>query len=130
MPMQEERALKELMTEHDQLRKEILQNDTLEVQILVGTLALTAAAISFASSEVITNALMKVGLFFAGGGIATIGLWQTIDLCRGTFLIAAYLRIFIEPKTQHLRWETRLYKFRQYSFSLGHGPFEKYRLFT
>ena len=64
MPMQEERALKELMTEHDQLRKEILQNDTLEVQILVGTLALTAAAISFASSEVITNALMKVGLFF------------------------------------------------------------------
>jgi hypothetical protein len=78
--------------------------------------------------------MIKSLLFLLSQVIASIGLWQTVQRTHTSFLIASYLRIFIEPRTTGLRWESRLKEFRKRipatSFSLRFGEFFIYQLLT
>jgi len=130
-PSQNPDSSEDLRFEYEQLRKEILQNDTLQTQALYATIVLAGAAMTVASNLPDTILWVKGVFFFAAGVIAMIGLWQNIDFSRSTFLIASYMLTFIEPKTQYVKWETRGYAFRKRSPSLGHGwIFERYRVLT
>jgi hypothetical protein len=42
---------------------------------------------------------------------AIYGLFQTTWRVKNTRLIASYLRVYVEPKTTYLRWETRLFHY-------------------
>ena len=62
----------------------------------------------------------EVCFFYTSIVIAFIGVIHSIDRVRGSFVIAAYLARFIEPKTPNIKWETRLKLFRDKSSSYGH----------
>lgn len=117
----------ELRFTYDQLRKEILHNDMLTLQILGGVVVLTGAVIGFAASTTSGNLLMKAILFFVTEGITLIGLFQVIDRGRSTFMLADYLRTFVEPEMQGMKWETRLHTFRTKQRRLGYGHFISYQ---
>lgn len=124
----------ELLFEYDQLRKEILHNDTLTIQILGGIVLLAGALMSVAFSEAVTDLWVKGFLFFLVQLIACIGVWQTIDRGRSTYVIASYLRIFVEPKVKDPQWETRLHEFRKRSAKIDtsqkYGEFINYQMLT
>src|SRR5207249_3739353 len=91
---------------YDQLRKEILQNDIITIQILGFILIFTGALIGFAASAVMKDAFfMKAILFLFAEGIAFIGMLQAIDRGRSTILVGSYLRIFHEPYMEYMQWE-------------------------
>ena len=104
--------IEEFKPEYDSLRQEILHNDTLITQILGGVVVLSSALMSIALSDSVTNLLVKSFLFFFVQAIAYIGLLQTLERERTNFVIASYLRTFIESKIPSIKWETRLEKFR------------------
>jgi hypothetical protein len=124
----------ERMFEYDQLRKEILHNDTLTMQILGGVVVVASALMSVAFGINVQNLLIKGLLFFFAEIIAIIGLGQTIDRERSTFIIASYLRTFIEPNTTGIKWESRLREFRTRSHAKSalpsYGEFINYQRFT
>jgi hypothetical protein len=120
----------ELMFEYDQLRKEILHNDELTVRIMQATIALAGAATTVAFSEAITADLAKALLFLMGEVISFIGLWQTIDRSRTTFVLASYIRTFIEPRTGTLKYETRLHRFRSHQPRVGYRNILGYQVTT
>lgn len=120
---QQENDLKELLLEHDQLRKEILHNEVLNTQILTATLIVVSALMGFAFSETIPDLTVKGILFFIAEIVALIGILQSTDRGRITFMIASYLRTFTEPQLRQLKWETRLMDFRQHSPRQGYGEF-------
>ena len=63
-----------------------------------------------------TQSLLIKGIMFLFAMlIGLIGLDQTIARERNTFIIASYLRTFIEPNTTGIKWEGRLQKFRERS---------------
>lgn len=102
--------LSELTFEYDQLRKEILQNDTLTLQILTIILLLSSALMGFAFSQQLSNG-GKSALFFLVEVVALIGLYQNTEIIKSTYIIASYIRTFIEPQTSEIKWETRLLQF-------------------
>jgi hypothetical protein len=102
---------KELMFEYDQLRKEILQNDALAIQISGGVFLIVSALMGFALTREGVDNLIKGSLFIVAVVVAIYGLFQTTWRVRNTRLIASYLRVHIEPQTSHLRWETRLFHY-------------------
>jgi len=125
----------ELLFEYDQLRTEIIHNSTLTTQITAGILTLGAALMAIAFSEIITNLAAKGFLLLVLIPlIAAIGMWQTLDRSRSTYVIASYLRIFIEPLLKNVRWETRLHEFRKHSKGINPssqlGEFTNYQLLT
>lgn len=102
----------ELRFQYDKLRSEILHNDVLSVQSLAAILLLIGAITGYAFSDKVTPTIPITAFFAASIIISFIGLKQNSERIRGTFIIASYLRIFMEGHTKHLRWETRLQKFR------------------
>lgn len=118
-----EDKVRELLFEYDQLRKEILGNFTLGIQILGGTVTFVAVIMTLGFSEAIKSYLAKAALFFVGETIAFIGLTQTMGLAHSTFQIASYLRIFTEAELNSPKWETRLHDFR--TAEIGRLPFEE-----
>lgn len=120
----------ELMFMYDQLRKEILHNDTLTLQTLIALVALNSAMFVLAASTAVSDSHVKAIIFFVAEGIALLGLFQVVDRGRSTYIVAAYLRTFIEaePDIQHLKWETRLHRFRKHDRILGYGSFHKHHV--
>lgn len=104
---------RELLFEYDQLRKEILENFTLGVQILGGTVTFVAVIMTLGFSGAVKSYSAKAALFFVGESIAFIGMLQTLSLARSTFRIASYLRVFTEVGLDFVKWETRLRAFRR-----------------
>lgn len=100
---------KELMFEYDQLRKEILQNDMLAIQISGGVFLVVSALMGFALTREGVDNFIKGSLFIVAALAAIYGLLQTTWRVKSTRIIASYLRVYIEPQTTYLRWETRLF---------------------
>jgi hypothetical protein len=119
-PRLNEQDLKELVLEHEQLRREILHNEIIIMQTLTATLAIVAAIMSFALSTAIQD-LPKSVLFLVAESVAIIAMMQSTDKARHTYLIASYLRVFTEAKCSHLKWETRLLKLRKSHPQQGYG---------
>jgi hypothetical protein len=109
--MDSEIKSKELMFEYDQLRKEILQNDVLAIQISGGVFLVVSALMGFALTREGVDNLTKGSLFIVAGLAAIYGLFQTTWRVKNTRIIASYLRVYVEPKTAYLRWETRLFRY-------------------
>jgi hypothetical protein len=124
----------ELISEYEHLREEILHDDAITIQILGGIVLLTTALISVAFSTSIQSLLVKGILFFLAQLIACIGLWQTVHRGYSTFMIASYLRTFVEPKTTGLKWESRLKRFRNRINVIvplrSYGELANYQVFT
>lgn len=102
---------KELMFEYDQLRKEILQNDVLAIQISGGVFLIVSALMGFALTREGVDDLIKGSLFIVAVLAAVYGLFQTTWRVKNTRIIASYLRFYVEPETSFLRWETRLFRY-------------------
>lgn len=100
----------DLLFEYQQLREEILQNNILVHQTLVGVLLIVGAIMGFAT-EVTEVSFAKALLFLIAACISSIGLVQTAHIRMSTHVIGAYLRIFIEPNVS-VKWETNLHKLR------------------
>lgn len=98
--------------EYKSLRNEIAHNDTSGLQLFAASLIIVAAIMGFALKGS-ASPLLKIGSFCAIVGIVCIIIRQTIDRIRMTFIIAAYLRYFVEPKLKDVKWETRLNVFRK-----------------
>lgn len=119
-PHLNEQGLKELIAEHEQLRREILHNEIIIMQTLTATLAIVAAIMGFAFSAAVQG-LAKSVLFFVAESVTIIAMMQSTDKARHTYLIASYLRVFTEEKLYHLKWETRLLKLRESPRQWGYG---------
>ncbi|MDQ3706112.1 MAG: hypothetical protein M3437_12950 [Chloroflexota bacterium] len=122
-PTNEDDTREGLQFEYDQLRREIMQNFVLTMQILGGTFALSGTLWTLAFSEAVKDVTIKGVLFLFVWGIAIVASFRTIDMVRSTFMIAAYLRVFVEPKLMNPKWETRLYQLRGVYHSGGFGTF-------
>jgi hypothetical protein len=120
----------ELHIEYNLLRQEILHNDTLILQVLGAALVFIGTTITLAFSERITEPSVRGLLLIFAAAIALIGMSQGIDRARGSFLIASYLRIFVEPELPALRWETRLAEYRQRTPRVGFGKFINYQMWV
>jgi hypothetical protein len=110
-PYPEERDLKELISEHEALRREILHNETVIMQTLTSTMVIVGAIMGFAFSNVVTDLTVKSFLFFSTEGIIAIAMIQSVDKAR----------LFTEAKLHHLKWETRLSEFRKLHQKKGYG---------
>jgi hypothetical protein len=123
----------ELRFEYDQLRKEILHNDSLSIQILGGVLILTGVLLGAAFTKEVT-AYEKIALLIVILIVALTGLYQKTIRERGTSRIASYLRIFVEEQVQNVKWEIRLAQARKIeleSTSSGpYGEFYAYYIYT
>jgi hypothetical protein len=108
----DEIARDELKAEYLQMRTNILHNETLILQTLGGIVSITVLLMGYALTSDQLTENMRPALFIIAEGIAFLGLFQTIYRLRGTYGIASYLRVFIEPYTTHLKWESRLRYFR------------------
>ncbi|HYX71760.1 MAG TPA: hypothetical protein VE732_03245 [Nitrososphaera sp.] len=104
---------RELLFEYDQLRREILGNFSLGVQILGATVTFVAVIMTLGFSGAVKSHLAKAALFFVGETITFIGMLQTLSLAHSTFRIASYLRVFTEVELDDVKWETRLHEFRR-----------------
>ncbi len=93
--------------EYKSLRDEIAHNDVSGIQLFAGSLIIVAAITGFAFKAE-ASPLLRIGSFCAIVGIICVIIRQTIDRIRMTFIIAAYLRYFVEPKLKDVKWETRL----------------------
>jgi hypothetical protein len=120
-PYPEEPDLKELISEHEALRREILHNETVVMQTVTSTIAIVSAIMGFAFSNIVEDLRAKSFLFFAAESIVIIAMTQSLDKVRLTYLIASYLRVFTEAKLHHLKWETRLSEFRKFQPKKGYS---------
>jgi hypothetical protein len=109
----EEPDLKELISEHEALRREILHNETVIMQTVTSTMAIVTAMMGAAFSEVVKDEMAKSFLFFAAESVVFVAMMQSLDKLRLIYLTASYLRVFTEAKLHHLKWETRLSEFRK-----------------
>jgi hypothetical protein len=129
---EEQESPEELRFAYDQLRKEILHNDVITIQILGFFIVFTGVVIGFSSSASLEHAFfMKAALFFSAECITFIGLLQGIDRGRSTCIMGSYLRVFVEPYMRHMRWEIRLQEFRRRNRLLGffsYGGFTEYQM--
>jgi hypothetical protein len=121
----------DLRFEYSHLNQEIDHNENRINEILGAALLLISALLSVAFSQYVSNRFLQFLLYFLVQAIACLGLRQTLERERGTFVIASYLRTFIEPELPGLKWETRLEKFRSRSQkTTRHTFYINYRLFT
>lgn len=74
-PIKNSPSLEELMFEYDQLRREILQNDTQSIQILGGVVLLVSVLMTIGFGGGVPSLLVKSILFLLAQVIACIGLW-------------------------------------------------------
>lgn len=103
----------ELRFMYDQLRREILNNSTVSMQMLAGLLAVAGILTGFALDPKITNVGIKVVLLFFVWLIARLGMSFAQDRARSTGSIAAYLRLHVETRISTLSWETHLFALRE-----------------
>lgn len=108
-----ERDKEELLFECERRQKEIYQNDQLTVQIAAYIVAFTGAVIGFAIPSAEINNGMKSVLAFLVAVVAYLGLGQHNGRTQGTYINAAYIRVFIESKLREVKWENRLSRFRE-----------------
>jgi hypothetical protein len=101
----------EIMFMYDKLRTEIMHNDLMAIQTLGGILVIITAALGFAVNGS-NSALFKIGTLSGSIFLLLAGMKQTLSRVRGTFLIASYIRRYLEPHTKHIWWELRLKEFR------------------
>ena len=121
----------ELLFQYDKLRAEILHNDLLTFQILGATIVLVTAIFGIAFNPAMLSAKGKGFLFAVANAVTIIGMFQGIDRQRTTFLIASYMRYYLEPQTSHIKWETKLMGFRRLSpRKSGYGATLGYELIT
>lgn len=120
-PQRDEQDLKQLISEHEQLRREILHNETIIMQTLTATISIVAIVMGLAFSIAVKDLAVKSFLFFFSESVAMIAMLQSTDKGRHTFLIASYLRLFTEAELHHLKWETRLLEFRKSNPELGYS---------
>ena len=111
-PQQNQNDIQELLFEYEQLRKEILQNDTLVLQIMGGTAVLVTAILGVVFTETVQQTAGKGFLVYVATIVTLLGLSQVIDKHHDTFRTASYIRTFDESKLRVVRWETRLLKLR------------------
>jgi hypothetical protein len=119
-PYPEEPNLKELISEHEALRREILHNETVIMQTVTGTMTIVTAMMAAAFGDVVKNDMAKSFLFFAAESVVIIAMMQSLGKLRLIYLTASYLRVFTEAKLHHLKWETRLSEFRRFQPKKGH----------
>lgn len=122
--------IEDLRIEYNLLRTEILHNDTLVLQILGAILVLIGTAFTVAFSGLIDEPIVRGVILVSTAAIALVGMSQGIDRARGSFLIASYLRIFVEPELPALRWETRLAIYRKRTPRVGFGKFINYQMWV
>lgn len=123
-----EQDLRELIAEHEQLRREILHNQTTAMQTMTATMFLVVAVMGFAFT--VENSAIKSIMFFVVQCAIVIGMLQAVETGWVTFLIASYLRVFTEAKLRHLKWETRLMEFRILHPELTKGGFIRNHLWV
>lgn len=104
--------LSEIQFEYDQLRKEILQNDQMTLQIIAFVLATVGAVMSVTFTNQQIDNVVKSGLLIIASFIALVGMYIETERVYTMYVIGSYIRFFIEPHTSGLRWETRLAMFR------------------
>ncbi|MBS1965347.1 MAG: hypothetical protein JST60_05955 [Chloroflexi bacterium SZAS-1] len=103
-----------LLAEYNNLREEILQNNTLSMQITAAIIAICGALMGYALSQGLKE-VERSYLFIAIQSIGFIGLWQNLNRYQAVYIAASYLEVFIEPELPGIRWETRLAKFRSWN---------------
>jgi UDP-N-acetylmuramyl pentapeptide phosphotransferase/UDP-N-acetylglucosamine-1-phosphate transferase len=87
----------ELMFKYEQLRKEILQNHTLTLQVMGGVLVIASALVTYILTKEYISTQLKAFLFLLLGVVASLGLLQDIYPVGSTYVIASYIKNFIEP---------------------------------
>jgi hypothetical protein len=119
-PYPEEPDLKELISEHEALRREILHTETVVTQTFTSTMTIVTAMMGAVFSEIVKEPAARSFLFFAAESIVIIAMMQSLNKVRLIYLIASYLRVFTEAKLHHLKWETRLSEFRKFQPKKGY----------
>lgn len=102
----------ELRFEYEQRRKELLANDTLVLQIFWAAVVATSAIGSLTISNAINSNTLKGVACFIAWLVVLMSIYQIIDREQSVFIIASYLRIFVESETTYMKWDTRLLEFR------------------
>jgi hypothetical protein len=123
-------AATEFPPEYEMLRREILQNHVMSLQIIAGTVTLSALALGFAFGEHVDQ-LAQFIFAAAAGWIVFIGTTVAIEKENASLTIAAYMRQFIERyHPNSVLWETRLAEFRKVHAQKAHsGWMQKYHSF-
>lgn len=101
---------KQLIFQYEQLRKEILQNDTSSLQILGAVSLLVGAIVTVAFASGVQPQTRGL-LLLSANALVVVGHSQRISLLERTNRIATYLRIFVEPHLDHVKWESRMARF-------------------
>jgi len=99
----------ELWNQYQTLRDEIKGSDTLNFQIIGVIIAAVVAIIieGFKQTNLVTKTLTFICVYL----VTIPGFQILLGNRRGIWRISTYLRVFIEPKLDHVKWETRLSKF-------------------
>src|SRR5216683_3117183 len=115
----------EVLLEYGELRKELLQNDQMTLNMLGFALVFASTALTIAFAQWRQNQLLAAAALLSAEGITIAVALQTLERARNTFTKAAYLRVFIETTSfPGLRWESRLHRLRSEAPTLGFGRFE------
>ena len=123
--------LQELLFEHEQLRKEILQNETIALQIMGATAVLVTAILGAVFSQANQEIIGEGFLVYVATFVTLFGLNQIIYRWRSIFRTASYLRTFDESRLKLVRWETRLLRLRVLApHDEGYGLASGYQLVT
>lgn len=110
----------DLRFEYDQLRKEILQNDQMTLQIMAFVLTAVGAILAIAFSDQQMLPPTKAILLLLAAFIALVGMNLETERVYVMYIIGSYIKTFIEPQSKSLRWETRLTLFRDKTLRQGH----------
>lgn len=110
----------DLRFEYDQLRKEILQNDQMTLQIMAFVLTAVGATLAIVFSGEQMEPPIKAILLLLAAFIALVGMNLETERVYVMYIIGSYIKIFIEPQSRCLRWETRLTLFRDKTLKQGH----------
>lgn len=128
---QDQNNLQELLFEYEQLRKEILQNETIALQIMGAMAVLVTAILGAVFSQANQDTIGEGFLVYVATIVTLIGISQIIDRWRSIFRTASYLRTFDESRLKLVRWETRLLRLRVLSpHDEGYGLTSGYQLAT
>lgn len=112
IPEQSEKPPQDLLAEYGDLRKQLEQTNTTSLQVVSSIIVMTGLLVNvaFANRQFIPHVWL---LFVAAEFVSFIGLQLNTGRLTNTHIIAAYIKIFIEPHTKYIQWETRLSRFRK-----------------
>lgn len=119
----------ELLFEYGELRKEILQNDTLILQIMSVILSLVGLLMGFAITQTQDTIIQSI-IFLVCCLLSCFGVYHSTDRMKNTQRISAYLRAFIEPKLSGIKWEQRLAVYRSFRNPSRLNPLEYFKFMT